>query len=89
VPCGVSTSSSSPAFFHLPRLQQRSHAEVVDTGIVADDRETLHAAVDQRLDQVFGDTAQAETTGGEGHVIVQQSIERGLGIGVDFLHGSS
>ena len=45
---------------HLARAQQDADAEVVDAGIVADDREVARAARVQRLDQVLGDPAQAE-----------------------------
>ena len=44
----------------LPRAQQDPRAEVVDAGVVADDREPAGAAGVERADQVFGNAAEAE-----------------------------
>ena len=46
----------------------------------------FHAAVAQRGDEIFRDTAQTETAGGDGHVVVEQAVERSLGIGINFAH---
>ena len=35
-----------------------------------------------------GNSAQAEPARGDGHSVEQQAVERGLGIGIDFLHAS-
>ncbi len=45
-----------------------------------------HAAVAQRRDQILRDTAQPESARGDGHVVVQQAVERGRRIGVNFAH---
>jgi hypothetical protein len=75
--------------FHLSRLQQQSHAEIVHAGIVADDGEVLGAAVDQGLDQVFRNAAESESAARNRHAIVQQSLKRCGGVGIDFFHGRS
>jgi hypothetical protein len=46
------------------RLEQQSHPEVVDAGVIADDRQALGAARDQCLDQVLRDTGEAEAACG-------------------------
>ena len=46
---------------HLPRAQQRTDAEVVDTGIVADDRQVRRAAAMQRRDQMFAECRTARS----------------------------
>ena len=68
----------------LVRLEQRAHAEIVHAGVVADDGQALGARVEQRADQVFRDAAQAEAAGGDRHVVVQQAVERGLGVRINF-----
>ncbi len=45
---------------HLPRLEQQPDAEVVGTGVVADDREVFGATPLQRGDEVFWNTREAE-----------------------------
>ena len=71
---------------HLPRLQQQTHAETIHARIVAHDGEPFHAAVDQRRDQVLGDAAETEASRGDRHVVVEQTGERGLGVGKNFAH---
>jgi hypothetical protein len=44
----------------LARLEQLAQAETVDTGVVGDDGQVFDAAVAQRVDQRFGNAAQAE-----------------------------
>ena len=72
--------------FHLPGSKQNTHAETVHAGVVADDGQALHPAVAQREDQVLGYAAQAETTRGQRHVVVEQPGEGGSGVGVDLAH---
>ena len=40
----------------------------------------------QRGDEVFRDAAKPESARGDGHVVVEQAVERGLGVGVNFAH---
>ena len=36
--------------------------------------------------EIFGYAAQAEPARGDRHVVAEQAVERGLGVGVDFVH---
>ncbi len=56
-------------------FQQRTHAEIVHAGVIADDGQTLGAGFQQRADQVLGNAAQAEAASRDGHVVEQQPIE--------------
>ena len=67
-------------------LEQQAHAEIVHAGVVADDRQALDAAVHQRLDEILGNPAQAETARGDGHVVSQETLEGGRGARLDFGH---
>jgi hypothetical protein len=69
----------------LPRAQQLAEPLIVDPGIVRGDGQVLDPAGDDRVDQPLGNSAQAEPAGGDGHAVEQQPVERGLGIGIDFL----
>jgi hypothetical protein len=63
--------------FDLMGFQQRTHAEVIDTGIVADDGQIFGAGGKQGADQVFRYAAQTEAASGDRHAIGQQAVERG------------
>src|SRR6185295_16736095 len=41
-----------------------------------------------RVNEALGDAAQAESAGADRHAIEQQPVERGGGVGIDFLHAS-
>ncbi len=73
-------------FLDLARRQQNAHAEAVHAGVVTHDREPFHTTVVQRADQIFRNPAESEAARGDGHVIVQQAIECGPGVGIDFAH---
>jgi hypothetical protein len=76
---------------HLPDLaavEQLAEPPAVDAAIVADHGEALDAALDDGVDQVLGDAAQAEAAGDDGHVVVQEAGERRRRIRMDFLHQS-
>ena len=74
---------------HLPRAQQLAEPLIVDAGIVRGDGQILDARCDDRVDQPLGNAAQAEAARGDRHAVEQQPVERGLGIGIDFLHPHS
>src|SRR5207248_2408599 len=63
----------------LPRLQQGPEAPVVDAGVVRDAGQILHAARDERIDEVLGDAAEAEAADDEGGAVgdVVYRIARG------------
>jgi hypothetical protein len=84
----VLTHVAGDDFLHLPRLQQKPHAEIIDAGVVADDGQVLGAAVDQCLDEIFRDAAEAESACGNGHAVLQQALQCSGCIGVDFFHRS-
>ena len=73
-------------FFHLPRREQNAHPETIHARVVAHDGQSFHAAVVQRRDQILRDAAQPEAAGSDRHVVVQQAIERGLGVRINFAH---
>ena len=68
---------------HLPALEQEAHAEIVDAGVVADDRQALHAAGHERGDEVLRDAAQAEPARRDPHPVEEQTVERVRGGGSD------
>ena len=72
--------------FHLPGGEQNPHAEAIHARVVADDGETFHAAVVQCGDEIFRYAAQPESAGSDRHVVVEQAVERSLGVGVNFAH---
>src|SRR3954451_866023 len=55
--------------FVLAGIEQDAQAHTVDTSVVGDDAEVLHARVANSLDHGFGDAAQAEAPGHDGHAI--------------------
>ena len=70
---------------HLTRLQQQSDAEVVQSGVVADDREIFGTRALHRGDQVFRNAAETETAHQYGCAVPQ--IFNGLGgIGYALVH---
>ncbi len=73
--------------FDLARLQQQTEAEVVDPGVVADDRQVFHAGITQGGDKILRNAAQTETAGGDGHAVKQKALKGCLGIGGDGFHG--
>src|SRR5690606_29007951 len=70
----------------LPRIEQQAEACPVDTGIVRDDGEVLHAGVADRHDQRLRNAAEAEAACTDEHAVLQQSGERALRVRIDFLH---
>ncbi len=70
----------------LPGGEQLAEAEAVDAGVVADRGEVLAAAVAQGGDQRLGDAAQAEAADGDGHAVLHQPVEGGVGVGVELVH---
>src|SRR5207245_1259546 len=74
---------------HLAGLEQQAHAEIVDAGVVADDREALNAAVLERGDEILRDSAQAEAAGSDGDVVAQQPLQGGSGVGINLFHWST
>ncbi len=73
-------------FFHLARLEEHAHAEVVHARIVADDGEAFDSALMQRGDEIFRDAAEPKAAGGDRHVVVEETGQGGLGVGVNFAH---
>ena len=69
---------------NLPRLQQHAEPEAVDPGVVRHDGQILNARGADRLDQLFGDAAQAEAARDDGHAVGQHALKSGGGIGVYF-----
>ena len=72
--------------FHLPGGEEHAHAEAIHARVVADDGEAFHPAVVQGGDQIFRNAAEPEPAGGDRHVVVEQAVERRLGVGVNFAH---
>jgi hypothetical protein len=74
---------------HLPdltALQQDAEAEAVDARVVRGDGEVLGPRLPDRGDEEFGNAADSEAAGCDGHAVEQQTLERGAGAGVGFLH---
>src|SRR5205807_2719757 len=71
----------------LPGLQQQAEAPVVDTGVVRDAGQILHPALDERVDEILGDAAEAEAADDERRAVgdVAHRITRGRNDLVD--HG--
>ena len=103
VPCGTSSSSSSPAstwrsnsfvlahvgghhLADLAPLEQWAHAEIIDAGVVSDDRQFARTGLQQAVNEIFRYAAQAEASGGDGHAVEEQAIERGLATGIHLVH---
>ena len=70
----------------LPRFEQQAEPGAVDAGIVRHAGQVLHAGVAQRLDQGFRHAAQAEPAGHDHHAVLQDAVERRLGVGIDLFH---
>ena len=64
----------------IQTLQQDAEAEAVDAAIVGDDGEILHPMRADRRDQVFGNAAQAEAAGHDGHAVEKQAFQRFGGV---------
>ena len=71
---------------HLLRAQQLAEPLAVDSGIVAGDGQVLDARCLDRVDQPFGDAAQAEAARADRHAVVQQAFERRRRIGIELVH---
>src|SRR5262249_7497346 len=74
---------------YLPAVEQNAEADPVDTAIVGDDGEVLHARVADRQNELLGNPAKPESTGHDRHAVLQKPSKRGAGIGIDFLHALS
>jgi hypothetical protein len=70
----------------LARVEQLAQAEPVDAGVVADDGEVLDAAVMQRVDQRFRNAAQAEAANGHQLAVLDDTVQRRSGTGIDLVH---
>src|SRR5690606_28534540 len=70
----------------LAGAEQLAETFIVDAGIVGGDGEILDPARLDRVDQPFGDTAQAEPACANGHSVEQEAVQRSLLTGIDFLH---
>src|ERR1700759_4315545 len=102
VPCGLNSSSSSPAswswkqlvladigrdhLLDLPRLQQAGEPDAVDAGIVGDHREALHPGLAERVRQGLGNAAEAEAAGHDHHAVLEKAIEGRFRVGVNLFH---
>src|SRR5205085_118517 len=73
-------------FLHLARAKQFAEPLIIDARIVRGDGQVLDPARLDRVDQPLGNAAQPEPARGDGHAVAQQSVERRLCIGIDFLH---
>ncbi len=71
---------------HLARAEQFAEPFPIDSGIVAGDGEILHAGGLDRVDQPLRNPAQAEPARADRHAVEQQALQRGGGVGIDFLH---
>src|SRR5208282_650660 len=74
-------------FLHLLRLKQNPDAEIIHSGVVLNDRQTARALSPQRVDQVFGYAAEAESAH-EYRVAVLDARNRSIGIGHALVHAS-
>ena len=70
----------------LAGFQQLAQSKAVHTGIVGNRRQVFHTGVAQRVDQGFGNAAQAETAHGEHLAVSHDVLERLGGRGKDFVH---
>ena len=70
---------------NLAGSEQKSHSVSVDANIVADGGEILCALTDQRANQVFRNTAQAEAANHDGRAIGYVA-DRFIGAGNNFIH---
>src|SRR6185295_11952119 len=70
----------------LARVEELAEAEAVDTGVVRDHGEVLDARVAQRIDQRFGDAAQAEAADGDQLAVADDAGERSGSARKDFVH---
>ena len=61
----------------------------VDAGVVGDDGQVFDARLAQRLDQRFGDAAQAETARHDRHAVPENAGQGVLGAAVDLVHDPS
>ena len=64
-------------FLHLLGAQQLADAFIVDTGIVGHKGEASDPAVADRIQQPFGQAAQAKAAAGNQYVVFEQAVERG------------
>ena len=62
-------------------------AKAINPGIVRGHRQVARARIKDRVDQQFGNAAEAKPTRGDGHAIEQHTFKRRLGGRVDFIHG--
>ncbi len=72
-------------FFNLAILQEQANAEIVDSGVVADNREVFSAFSTGGDDEIFWDSAKAESAHENGHAIAQIG-EGCFGVGDAFVH---
>ena len=70
----------------LPALQQDAEADAVDAGVVGDHRQILRAGALDRLDQLFGNAAQAEPARHDRHAVLDDAGQGRVGVGIDFVH---
>ena len=67
--------------------EKQSHAKAIDSDVIADGMEILHAFVGESADQIFGHPAEAESADHDGGS-VENVLDRVLGAGNYFVHGT-
>ncbi len=67
-------------------MQKNADAEIVNTRIVRGKSQILDAAVLDRLQQQFRNTAEAKAPGGNQHVVVQKTVQRLGRRTIDLVH---
>jgi hypothetical protein len=70
----------------LASFQEPAEADAVDAGIVGDHRKTLHPGIADGVREGFGDAAEAEAAGHDHHAVLEQTLEGGLGVGINLVH---
>ena len=70
----------------LPGLEEDAEAEIVDSGIVGNDGQVLHACVAHRGDQCFGNAAKAKAADGDRHAVLDHVSKCCSSARIDFIH---
>jgi predicted nucleic acid-binding OB-fold protein len=74
---------------HLPGAKQLADALVIDARVVAREGEAGNTALAHRVQQALGYAAKAEAATGDQQAVLQQAIQRRLGVRVKFFRHAS
>ena len=83
--CLIFAHVAGDHFLHLPGFQKQADPEIVDSGVVGDQREVFRAFADEGGNEIFGDAAEAEASEQNGGAVFN-ACDGGIRVRDAFVH---